>query len=547
MPSLREFRAQVDALLSAGTLFEAMDQYAIIFFNVENFKHYNQYYGYPAGDTFLEHMASAVVESFPQRLVARATADQFVVLAKADEVVEGISKVRTAFRREHKDTSIWLRAGYYALGRHDADAGVACDRAKAACDELRGRRDAYMREYDDVLQHRIIWRRYVLEFFDEAIKRGWIRAFCQPIIRVATGETCDVEVLARWIDPGEGVMPPVEFIPVLEEARLVHLLDLAVLRDACRACRELVDAGKPYIPMSVNLSRLDFELCDIVAEVTKILDEYRIPYQNVAVELTESALTGNQEFLREEVDRFRELGIEVWMDDFGSGYSSLNVLKDYTFDMVKIDMAFLRGLEDGGNAPIMLAKVVDMAKELGIKTLVEGVETQEQYEFLRSLGCGRAQGYLFGKPSPLPESIEGLANDAHPPVEPLAKHSFYEDVGRVNLMRPDPHPYIDGRYMPSDVAAAIIRRRGGKDEYLNTNGLFAEFLAETGEEFTEDCRAAIRRCIDSGEWEEYLVRRRDETYTVRARLISEAREYQAFAVLLVVDTYYRSNRRGDGE
>lgn len=546
----RSFRDLVDTLLESA---EMRSHVALVYFNVENFKHYNQRYGFTAGDTLLKHLATSISEALPHAVAARFAADQFVVYAEANNVSQNVKKVRAAFRAEHKDASIWLRVGYYVLTPYDNDAGVACDRAKLACDELRGRRDAYICEYDDVLQHEIKWRRYVLEHFDEALENGWIRAWCQPIVRVATGETCDVEVLARWIDPTEGIMPPYEFIPVLEEARIVHRLDLAVLRDVCRSCRALEDAGKPYLSPSVNLSRLDFELCDIVSEVENVLEEYGIPRSRVAIEVTESALVGNHEFLGDEIERFRSEGFEVWMDDFGSGYSSLNVLKDYTFDLVKIDMAFLQGLEESEQARVMLAKVIDMAKELGLKTLVEGVETRAQYDFLRSLGCGRVQGYLFGRPSPLPDSIDGAQSVCHPQAELLEKREFYERIGRVNLMRPDPHPSVDGHYLPSDVAASIIRRRNGRYEYLNTNLLFEKFLHDSEGGTTRDSEyalndmgnprrirfvSAVEETTRMEDWAHYTVTVNDHPIAVRVRLISQEDRFDAVAVLVIVDESY---------
>ena len=540
LPGFALFRQEVNDLLRGIVPNADGGLHAIAFFNIENFKHYNQRYGYSAGDELISRLARSITDAFPDSARARFSVDQFVVLVRLDDLHDGVMAVRGAFRREHKDTTIWLRVGYYVLGTEDLDAGVACDHAKVACDELRGRRDSFMREYDDELRHKITWRRYVLEHFEEALEKGWIQAYCQPIIRVASGETCDVEVLARWHDPVEGLVSPLEFVSVLEDARLVHKLDLAILRDVCRTCHELEATGEPYIPFSINLSRLDFELCDIVTEVEAVLEEYGIPRERVAIEITESALTGNQEFLGAEVQRFRDAGFEVWMDDFGSGYSSLNVLKDYTFDLVKIDMVFLRGFENMANARVMLAKVIDMVKELGIKTLVEGVETTEQYEFLRALGCGRVQGFLFGRPRPMPASIEAVSNDAHPPVEPLGKHEFYEEIGRVNLMRPDPHPSVNGHYLPSDVAACIIRKRGERFEHLNVNDLYVKFRSEVGDDFSPEFADAVDRCIASNDWEHYLVSLDHHRYAVRVRCITQAKGFDAVGILAVVDEYYRA-------
>ncbi len=545
------FRVLVDHHLASGSLApKDGDVNTMVYFNIENFKHYNQRYGFSAGDTLIKHVGQSIRDAFPGCPSARFAADQFVVLTSHDNVEDAVRKVRNAFRKEHKDSSIWLRSGYYTLTEKDHNAGVACDRAKMACDEIRGRRDIFVREYDKDLQRHIIWRRYVLDHFDEALEKGWIQAWCQPIIRVVTGETCDVEALARWIDPKEGVVPPFEFIPVLEEARVIHRMDLAILRDVCATCRQLADNGRPYLPVSVNLSRLDFELCDIVSEVTSILDEYGIPRDMISVEITESALTGNQEFLRGEVDRFRAEVIGVWMDDFGSGYSSLNVLKDYTFDLVKIDMAFLRGLEHTEQARIMLARVIDMVKELGIKSLVEGVETKEQYNYLRTLGCGRVQGWLFGKASPKPDSIEGVKNDAHPEAELLPDRGFYEIVGRVNLMRPDPKKSVDGHYLPSDTAAALLRHRDGEYEFLNTNMLFERFLDDIGMGSIHDAEKTIndpsnplsvplvtlaKKSSESGDWERYLMAVGDRALILRMKPVAKLPIYEATAFLVVVD------------
>ena len=545
------FRALVARRLAHGELAPTDDTtFALVYFNIENFKHYNQRYGFSAGDTLIRHVALSILEAFPDCIAGRFAADQFVVLARETEVEGGAHVVRRAFRREHKDSSIWLRAGYYLITAGDTDAGVVCDRAKLACDELRGRRDVFLRRYDDELQRHIMWRRYVLDHYEEALRNKWIQAWCQPIVRVATGETCDVEALARWIDPTEGVVPPSEFVPVLEDARVIHLMDLAIIRDVCAACNDLAMRGKPYLPVSFNLSRLDFELCDIVSEVTNILDEYGIPHSMIAVEVTESALMGNQEFLKDEIDRFRAQDIAVWMDDFGSGYSSLNVLKDYTFDLVKVDMGFLRGLEYGEQSRVMLSKVIDMTKELGLKTLVEGVETKEHYDFVRSLGCGRAQGWHFGKASPKPESIEGVKNETHPEAELLAKRSFYEQVGRINLMRPDPKASPDGHYLPCDTPASIIRLRQGRYEYLNSNSLYEWFLSDIGHGSIEESEAIINDpsnprgaafqklaelCTASGGWERHLLAMGTHAIIIRMRRIAQLQEFGAIAFLSVID------------
>ena len=522
----------------------------LVYFNVQNFKGYNEHYGFEAGNELLVLVAEAICDSFENCKVGRLGADQFIVAATDMDVVDGIMRVRAAFRSHHKDSSIWLKAGFYSVQPDDHDPGVVCDRAKSACDAIKGRRDIFYREYDYALKHEIMLHRYVLDHFEEALENHWIKIYYQPIVRVATGEVCDEEALARWVDPVEGIISPADFIPVLEEARIIHKLDLYMVRRACENFAKLAEMGVETIPVSMNLSRVDFELCDIVSEVQEILAEFNVSHELITIEVTESALTNNQEFLRSEIDRFRAAGFEVWIDDFGSGYSSLGTLKEYACDLVKIDMAFLDRFEDDARARVMLAHVISMTKELGMKTLVEGVETEEQFSFLRGIGCGRAQGYLLGRPASLDESASAIARKLYPKMETYKRRSFYEDIGRVNLMRPNPKESNFGSYNPSDVAVAIVRRSVGVFQYLNTSDLFVKFLLEIGSIDVEDSERAMNdplnprrinfktafdRCLESGDWESYTIPAPGKLVTVNMRVISYVPDQDAAAVLVIVE------------
>ena len=195
---------------------------------------------------------------------------------------------------------------------------------------------------------------------------------------------------------------------MLEEYRLIHKLDRSIFESVCRDLREALDAGKPVVPVSLNFSRLDFELMDAVGELEDIVTKYDVPKDLIHVEVTESALTDNMLKLHEAMRRIKELGYALWLDDFGSGYSSLNVLKDYQFDVVKLDMSFLSNLEDSEKARTLIDCIVNMASRINMLTLTEGVETEAQAEFLNQVGCGRLQGYLFGKPIPKEELYERI-------------------------------------------------------------------------------------------------------------------------------------------
>ena len=551
LANLIYFRGQLEHILSAQREQPDLpdgERVALVYFNIHNFKVYNERFGFEAGDELLLLVGNAIRNAFPGCLAARFSADQFMVAAAADNAEDGVREVRMAFRKKQKSSSIWLKAGIYVPTDEDTNVGLNMDRPKIACDSIRGRRDVFFCYYDDKLRAEILMHRYVLDNFERALEENWVKVFYQPIVRVATGEVCDEEALARWVDPDNGVIPPAGFISVLEEARLIHKLDLYMVRRACENIKIVVSEGSAPTPVSVNLSPLDFELCDVVSEIVKIVDEMGVARDLISVEVTESALAGNQEFLKGEIDRFRTAGFEVWMDDFGSGYSSLNTLESYDFDLVKVDMGFLRNFEQNEEARILLSHIIGMTKEMGIKTLVEGVETAEQLEFLSSIGCGRAQGYFFGMPSSLADVREATIDGAYPPLELPDRHSFYEAVGRVNLLRPDPAKAIDGHYVPGDFPAAIMRRQNGVYEYLNVSNVYRSFLRAMGVDSVYESEVrlndktrvehirvdeSVEVCIRSGEWEWATYYENGKYCSLRVKCIANKEEDDMVAIIVV--------------
>ncbi|MCR5732028.1 MAG: EAL domain-containing protein [Sphaerochaetaceae bacterium] len=241
-----------------------------------------------------------------------------------------------------------------------------------------------------------ITRDYIINNLDKAIEEGWIVPYCQPIIRTLSSKICGVEALARWHDPVHGLITPDLFVPVIEEAKLSYRLDLCILRQIAQILKRRLDSKLGVCPISVNISVSDFLFCDLVSLIVSILDDYSLPRYLINIEFTENAVIGDKERVVEAIKEFHDAGIKVWMDDFGSGYSSLNVLKDFNFDAIKIDMAFLKDLDEKSKTIVRMA--VSMAKKLKIHTLAEGVESKEQFDFLKMIGCEMLQGYYFGKP-----------------------------------------------------------------------------------------------------------------------------------------------------
>lgn len=274
---------------------------------------------------------------------------------------------------------------------------------------------------------------YVKTHIDEAISNGWIKVYYQPVVRSITGQLCSAESLARWIDPEVGFLAPDKFIGALEESGEIFKLDCYVVKQACCDIRDKLSKGLPAVPVSVNFSRLDFIMCDMLDVVEKAIAKYDIPRDYLHFEVTESMIAKDEDLMKDVIDRFRTRGYEIWMDDFGSGYSSLNLIKDYSFDLLKMDMAFLSNLTE--KSKIILRSTVVMAKNLGIKTLCEGVETKEQVKFLKSIGCGKLQGYYYGKPQPLDDLMLSLSEKGIT-MEERQWRAYYE-AATINVIDTD--------------------------------------------------------------------------------------------------------------
>ena len=382
---------------------------SIIHIDIENFKAFNAKYGFDKGDELLVKVADALTNVFKDDLIARFSSDHFVILTSTmNDIKVGIEEVKAIVNEDLPDFATILRVGVYDIDRsRPVDVSVACDNAKFACDTIRGRYDLILQNFDENLEMRRDKYQYVIEHIDEAIENNQIKVYFQPIIDVHTKEACSLEALARWESEEYGMLPPCDFIETLEQTRLIHKLDMYVVESICKEyAKEKELHGREVVPISINLSQRDFEIVDVVDLVESMASKYNVPRYLLHIEITESTMTEQREHLKNVSARFEELGYEIWMDDFGSGYSSLNVLQDFMFDVIKFDMDFLKG--HAARSHVILKYMINMCKELGLKTLIEGVETEEQFEFIKSIGCDYCQGFLFSKPLPKEDITEFL-------------------------------------------------------------------------------------------------------------------------------------------
>ena len=399
------FYQKIQAFL--GSPESGRSQISFVHFDIPNFKLYNERNGFKLGDELLCHLAKVIKEAFPKDTVARFSNDHFVVCAQGDRdlvVAQVESVIKSMLLTEDVTKKVRIKAGIYFHDDRRAEVGLACDHARLACNSIKNRYDVNYCIYDELLRYNMRKQQYVIDHIEEAIDNEWIKVYYQPVIRVGTGEICGYEALVRWIDPKMGMLSPGDFIETLEQFHLIHLVDQFVVKKVCQELRELKYAGEPVVPVSLNISRLDFELCDIFGIIEKHREENGLDRNLLDIEITESALNDNVGYIKNECEKMRKLGYKIWLDDFGSGYSSLNTLAEYSFDVLKLDLVFLRNYDHNPKTGQLMSYITEGARGMGLLPLCEGVETEEHFKFLKDIHCDRAQGYFFGKPMPMDES-----------------------------------------------------------------------------------------------------------------------------------------------
>ena len=342
---------------------ESINNYIYLFTNIANFRTINDQKGFDEGDKLLREIGVRFERSFPEDLVARQSDDHFVIFTKNENLEYKIKKLEDIIKQASGGLYILLKVGGY-VPKPNENPNRAIDKARYACGLIKRKSETNYLEYDEKLDERFKKRQYIVNHLDEAIENGWIKAFYQPVVWSNDHKLCGVEALARWIDPNLGFLSPADFIPVLEETRLIHKLDRCIIDCVFKNMRLALDNGRDVVPVSINFSRLDFELMDVVKTLDDAINKYNIDKRYVHVEITESALVNNENFLNTKIKNLKDLGYAVWLDDFGSGYSSLNVLKDFTFDVVKIDMKFLTNFDSNEKTKDILDCIIQLSNRL---------------------------------------------------------------------------------------------------------------------------------------------------------------------------------------
>ena len=481
LPSMTYFfelaeAAKADILRRGG-------QPAMLYLDFSGMKFFNSRHGFTEGDRMLQAFAKLLSLAFGNENCCRIGADHFAAVAEKTGLEDKLNKLFQDSMGSHAGRVPPVHVGIYtganASQSEKTHISLACDRAKLACSALKGTYTSGFQYYTSELSEAAERRQYVIENLDAAIEGHWIQVYYQPIIRAVNEKVCDEEALARWVDPNKGLLSPVEFIPYLEDAGLLYQLDLYVLEETLEKMRASVAAGMPMVPHSVNLSRSDFDACDIVEEIRRRVDGAGISRDRIIIEITESVVGGDFDFMKEQVARFRKLGFPVWMDDFGSGYSSLDVLQSIRFDLIKFDMSFMRKLDEGDSGKIILTELMKMATALGVGTLCEGVETEEQARFLQDVGCSKMQGFYFHKPVPFDSLLDKVKNGFHFGYENPEESAYYESIGRVNLNDLAMIANYDENILHrsfNTLPMGIVEIKGNETRFVRHNQSYRDFI-----------------------------------------------------------------------
>ena len=320
----------------------------------------------------------------------------------------------------------------------------------------------------------------LIKNFNEILMLGRFKVYYQPIVHVASGRLCGYEALTHWLDPNFGLLPPSKFITALEEARLIHKLDAFMIDNVCQGIRYGLERNVVTVPVSINLSELDFELEDMPALVAKMIAKYDLPRGTINIEIKESAFCGSRkERVIDGLNKFREMGCEIWIDNFARDHSPLTVLEAFRPDLLKIDISFLRNFHSDAYSHILLKNVMNMIKEMGLRTLMVGVADEEVVKFLLQVNCEKAQGYYFGEPVPL-EQTRHLTRAP----EDDDTRQYYNSIGRVNLLSQTPMQTIRFDEIdiesPNRMPLAIIEFNGTKFHFLMYNDSFRNAFKSLG-------------------------------------------------------------------
>ena len=491
----------------------AAGEYALVYFDIIRFKAINDMFGLMAGDALLKHMADSIMRSAKEGDVAcRLDADRFAFFTKhsGKELEQLVEKLIDEITQYDLTFKITCNVGIYVTNEKALSVDSMIDRAVLALSSIKGSYTSKYNIFTESLRNQMLSEQEISGIMASALEDRQFVLYYQPQFNHSTGKIIGVEALVRWMHPEKGMISPGVFIPIFEKNGFITRLDLYVFEQVCVFVRKCMDKGLPLVPVSSNFSRYDIFQPDFVDKLEIIRKRHGVPTELLRVEITESAVVGGSEQANEIVRQLHECGYIVEMDDFGSGYSSLNVLKDIELDLIKLDMMFLVEKSDSNRGGMILSSVVRMAKWLGLPVIAEGVETIEQADFLKSIGCEYIQGYFYSRPLPESQYVDMLEESAL--GEKTAQVKMIDNMNAYDFWNPkSQETLVYSHYVGG---ASVFEYCNGKVDILRVNRKYLEEFdmrinekslieSEPMRFFDEENKAKymnmLQQAIDSGE------------------------------------------------
>ena len=403
-----KFRKEAEDLLEHNK----QREYQMISLDLEHFKYVNNDFGEKAADGILQLIGKRIHMQFDSDAIyARDMADMFLILTeKKEDLEERLTTLSDEIvfennGREQRYKPV-IKCGICPVlveRNQSVSLGEYIDRAIMARKSIKGNVAVMTACYNQEMSDEIIHERKIEKRMETAIKQREFVVYFQPKVQLKTETLIGAEALVRWMDPEEGLVPPGCFIPIFERNGFIIRLDFYVYEEVLKCMSRWLQEGRPPIVISMNVSRAHISTPDFVKKLVTLADQYEVPHQLIELELTETVLGGKKQAIFDFIAACKAEKFNISIDDFGSGYSSLNLLKELPVDVLKIDREFLNETEESERSSIIVEQVVEMAAKIHIQTLCEGVETKKQAEFLRQIGCDMAQGYLYSRPVPVGE------------------------------------------------------------------------------------------------------------------------------------------------
>ena len=411
------------------------ETYAFLRLDIEKFQLVNSFFGSSNGDGLLQYIAKEIRKfagDTEQIAYGRIEADIFGICMPyrgEEAMLEFVRYMRMRLGQYQLAFDVVPAIGIYVIRERALSIDAMYDRANLAAKQCKGNYIENYAFYVDEMREDIVREQQIVNHMRHALDEEEFVLYLQPKYSLQDNRICGAEVLVRWAKPEGGMISPGEFIPIFERNGFITKLDYYVWEKTCKLLAGWIAEGKKPSPVSVNISRVSLYNPRLVEAICGLTDRYHIPRELLELELTESAYTTNPKAIKETMERLQKEGFSILMDDFGSGYSSLNVLKDIAVDVLKIDMKFLSDTDQEGRSQNILASVVRMAKWLNLPVIAEGVERREQVDFLHSVGCEYVQGFYFARPMPVSD-YEKLVSEKK---DELQEKYQKDEIGRDML------------------------------------------------------------------------------------------------------------------